>query len=101
MEGVNTDWSGIRSCVVKNRLPDIESSTAVVLGAGGAARAVCYALETLRVKNVIIVNRSRSNAEEMTMHFPGLSTQVCTQLDDVRSVAKTPSAGCCGAYSRR
>jgi shikimate-5-dehydrogenase len=90
LEGDNTDWSGIRSCVVKNRLPDIESSTAVVLGAGGAARAACYALETLRVRDVIIVNRSRSNAEEMAKHFPGLSTQVCTKLDDVRSVAKTP-----------
>jgi len=90
LEGDNTDWSGIRSCIVKNHLRDIESSTAVVLGAGGAARAACYALETLRVKDVIIVNRSRSNAEEMARHFAGLSTQVCAKLDDVNSAAKTP-----------
>jgi shikimate-5-dehydrogenase len=90
LEGDNTDWSGIRSCIVKSNLNDIESSTAIVLGAGGAARAACYALETLQVKDVIIVNRSRSNAEEMAKHFPRLSTKICTNLEDVHLIARTP-----------
>jgi shikimate-5-dehydrogenase len=90
LEGDNTDWSGIRSCIVKSHLPDIESSTAVILGAGGAARAACYALETLQVNNVIIVNRTRSNAEEMAKHFPGLSTHICAELEDVHLVSSTP-----------
>jgi shikimate-5-dehydrogenase len=90
LEGDNTDWSGIRSCIVKSQLSDIESSTAVVLGAGGAARAACYALETLHVKSVIIVNRGRSNAEQMAKHFPGLSTHICTNLDDVHLLSSAP-----------
>jgi shikimate-5-dehydrogenase len=90
LEGDNTDWSGIRACIAKSHLQDIEVSTAVVLGAGGAARAACYALETLQVKDVIIVNRSRSNAEEMAKHFPRLSTHICTKLEDVHSIASNP-----------
>lgn len=42
------------------------------------------------MKDVIIVNRSRSNALEMAKHFPGLSTQVCAKLDDVHLATKTP-----------
>jgi shikimate-5-dehydrogenase len=90
LEGDNTDWSGIRSCIVKSNLSDIKSSTAIVLGAGGAARAACYALETLQIKDVIIVNRRRSNAEEMAKHFPGLSTHICTNLDDVHLLPSSP-----------
>jgi shikimate-5-dehydrogenase len=90
LEGDNTDWSGIRSCIVKSHLRNIGSSTAIVLGAGGAARAACYALETLHVRDVIIINRSRSNGEEMAKHFPRLSTHICTKLDDVHLIASTP-----------
>jgi shikimate 5-dehydrogenase len=60
------------------------------LGAGGAARAACYALETLQVEDIIIVNRSRSNAEEMAKHFPRLSTQICVKLEDAGLIARTP-----------
>ncbi|XP_014550254.1 hypothetical protein COCVIDRAFT_115954 [Bipolaris victoriae FI3] len=90
LEGDNTDWSGIRSCIVKSHLSDIESSTAVVLGAGGAARAACYALETLQIKDVIIVNRRRSNAEEMAKHFPALSTHICTDMDNAHLLSSSP-----------
>ncbi|OAL00310.1 NAD(P)-binding protein [Phaeosphaeriaceae sp. SRC1lsM3a] len=90
LEGDNTDWSGIRSCIVKSHLEGIEASTAVVVGAGGAARAACYALETLQVKDVIIVNRRRSSAEEMAKHFSQLSTQIVTNLEDVHSISRSP-----------
>ncbi|PVI05549.1 shikimate-5-dehydrogenase [Periconia macrospinosa] len=90
LEGDNTDWSGIRSCIVKSQLPNIETSTAVVVGAGGAARAACYALQTLKVKDVIIVNRTQPKAEEMAAHFPELSTHICTNLEDVSKIASTP-----------
>ncbi|CAI6299694.1 unnamed protein product [Periconia digitata] len=89
LEGDNTDWSGIRSCILNADLPAIESSTAVVLGAGGAARAACYALGTLKVKEVIIVNRTRSKAEEMAAHFPDLPTRICTELADIHKIASS------------
>lgn len=90
LEGDNTDWSGIRSCIVKSQLKGIEESTAVVLGAGGAARAACYALESLQVRDVIIVNRKHSSAKEMAKHFPQSLAQICTSLEDVHSIARSP-----------
>lgn len=90
LEGDNTDWSGIRSCIDKSHLPNLESCTAVVLGAGGAARAACYALGMLNVKDIIIVNRTRSKAQEMAAHFPKLSPHMCTDLKDVYMIARSP-----------
>ena len=42
---------------------------AVVLGAGGAARAIVWALLSRGVKTVTIVNRTRSKAEELCVRF--------------------------------
>ncbi|MGO4175643.1 shikimate dehydrogenase [Bosea sp. TAF32] len=39
--------------------------TALVLGAGGAARGICYGLKSRGVDRVVVVNRSRERAEEL------------------------------------
>lgn len=39
--------------------------TALVLGAGGAARGICYGLKSRGVDRVLVVNRSRERAEEL------------------------------------
>ena len=39
--------------------------TALILGAGGAARGVCYGLKARGVGRILIVNRSRGRAEEL------------------------------------
>ncbi len=38
---------------------------AVVLGAGGAARAIIYALMSRRIPHIILINRSRARGEEL------------------------------------
>ncbi|HET9903324.1 MAG TPA: shikimate dehydrogenase [Xanthobacteraceae bacterium] len=43
--------------------------TAVVLGAGGAARAVVYALRTRRIARVFVVNRTLAKAETLARSF--------------------------------
>lgn len=42
---------------------------AVVLGAGGAARAVVYALFERGAQEIIVLNRSRQRAEDLAAHF--------------------------------
>jgi len=48
---------------------DREVSNAVVLGAGGAARAVVYALLTRRVERITVVNRTPHRAEVLRQRF--------------------------------
>ncbi len=64
--GTNTDWIG-----AKNALEDITTllnKQAVVVGAGGAARAIVYALVKSGAK-VAIYNRTFSKAEELAKKF--------------------------------
>jgi shikimate dehydrogenase len=44
---------------------------AVVIGAGGAARAVIYALKSRGFERIVVVNRTRSRAEALAAHFGG------------------------------
>jgi shikimate dehydrogenase len=53
---------------------DREAKTALVLGAGGAARAVVYALRERGVTDILIANRTRERAEALAAAF-GMSTR--------------------------
>jgi shikimate dehydrogenase len=44
---------------------------AVVIGAGGAARAVIYALKSRGFERIAIINRTRDRAEALAAHFRG------------------------------
>ena len=52
---------------------------AVVLGAGGAARAAAYGLKSRGV-NVSLVNRTRSKAEEIATHLGGMTAHANDEL---------------------
>lgn len=64
--GKNTDVEGfIQNIVTAEPDFDFEKGKAVVLGAGGAARAVVFALANLKVPEIIITNRTKEKAEEI------------------------------------
>src|SRR5262249_13719788 len=66
LEARNTDAFGLREHV-RETVPewDPRAGAAVVLGAGGAARAVVAALADAGVEEIRIVNRTQSRAEEL------------------------------------
>lgn len=70
--GTNTDVEGfLNNLDAATPGWDKGLSTAVVLGAGGAARAVIYALLTRAVERIYLVNRTVARAEALKAQFGG------------------------------
>jgi shikimate dehydrogenase len=72
LTGTNTDVYGFVANV-RDQVPDFDPDAghAVVLGAGGAARAVIAGLIMLGITRIAVVNRTRSRAEELAAAFDG------------------------------
>jgi shikimate dehydrogenase len=54
-----------------------QAKLAVVIGAGGAARAILYALISRRFERIVVVNRTQARAEALAAQF-GSSTKATT-----------------------
>ena len=69
--GRNTDALGFVGMLRDAGLTSLAGKTAIVIGAGGAARAVVFALTKLNTARVMIANRTAAKAEELAKHFGG------------------------------
>lgn len=67
MHGYNTDAYGFIENI-RSHLPE-RKGKAVILGAGGAARAVAYALANEHFSEIIITNRTQKKAEALADQF--------------------------------
>lgn len=70
--GDNTDWIGLYSCISRSISPAnaVKSTTsALIIGGGGMARAAVYALERLGIQRIYIFNRTVRNADEIAQHY--------------------------------
>ena len=67
--GGNTDAYGFAANLDERLSGWADAETAVVLGAGGAARAVIFALLERGVERVLVVNRTLSRAEDLVARF--------------------------------
>jgi shikimate dehydrogenase len=68
IEGKNTDVYGFKKSLIK-LVKNKKRNTAIIIGSGGAARAVLYALIEMRYKKIIIFNRTKKNAEKIKKDF--------------------------------
>lgn len=94
--GDNSDWLSIQTTLNKNLSPRnvVHSKTsALIVGAGGMARAACYALLQLGCRNICIHNRTLSNAKILAGHFMSwCATQSFATPAQIRVIESTTEA---------
>ncbi len=107
IEGRNTDASGLAASLREDLGIDfVRGKAAVLLGAGGAARAACVALDALGAREIRILNRSRGRADQLAAALaPQLTPKLIVMDDwakaagDAAFVIHATSAGMKGAPS--
>lgn len=68
LHGTNTDAQGFMNNIIK-KAPTLNKKKVVVLGAGGAALAVCAALQDAGFEEIVIINRTYEKAEIVARKF--------------------------------
>jgi len=82
LKGYNTDWLGV--VVPLEKITSLKNKTVSLLGAGGAARAVAYAL-TQRDAKLAIYNRTIEKAQELAKDF-GAEARSLDAIEEVKNM---------------
>jgi shikimate dehydrogenase len=77
MVGYNTDMGGFEDSLIPLGVPDLSGARVMVLGAGGAARAIVVSLARSGVSEIVVANRFIKEAK-------GLVTPLSKTYPDVR-----------------
>jgi len=103
--GGNTDWLGFSANMDQWANgwdnPERLKKPAIILGAGGAARGILYALQQRGFEKIILVNRTKSNADKIANEFLGdvsaASLEEISDLPlDISILVNTTSLGMSG-----
>jgi len=81
LKGYNTDWLGVLTPLEK--LTTLEEKKVAIIGAGGAARAIVYALSVKGAK-VTIYNRTFDKAQTLAEEFGG-EARTMNEIAEVRN----------------
>ncbi len=79
LKGYNTDMEGFLEPIKKRNL-QINEKSVLLIGAGGAARAVVTAFAKEHAKKIMILNRTKENAEKLSefANRIGIESDVCS-----------------------
>ncbi|KAI5797733.1 type I 3-dehydroquinase-domain-containing protein [Geopyxis carbonaria] len=93
LHGDNTDWIGIRTCALRYLTPVNAITTytsALVVGAGGMARAAIYALHKIGVGNIFLCNRTPSRAIQLAEYFNGRNSAASSRAESPADTRCSP-----------
>ena len=88
----NTDWLGIKGCIdsVTCLSSSLKSFIGIVIGAGGTARAACYALQRIQgVNEIRIWNRTIERARALALEF---DSHLESDIHNLLSLSSSPSS---------
>lgn len=91
--GRNTDWQGITLSLLNAgaQRPTDATSTALVVGGGGTARAAIYALHSMGYTHIYLVARSTAKLAAVIDSFPATyGLRVLASVEDVDALPSTP-----------
>jgi shikimate dehydrogenase len=88
--GDNTDAAGFLAALDQDApLWDSNPDRAVVIGAGGAARAILHALRSRGFEHIILINRTRERADQLAAVFgPGIEAVDFSTLPKILAGAR-------------
>ncbi|MBT4539942.1 shikimate dehydrogenase [Candidatus Woesearchaeota archaeon] len=89
LKGFNTDWLGALKAIEEklesegNNLKDMK---VVLVGAGGAGRAITYAMSSVGIKgdNLIIMSKKKEDADKLADEFNGKSVDI-SELNNIKA----------------
>ena len=83
--GFNTDSFGFITSLEKDGEFGPRGKRALILGAGGSARAVVYALAKRGIRQITIVNRTRARAKKIAIQYERLFPRVSFLTKDLKA----------------
>ncbi|CAM3440430.1 shikimate dehydrogenase [Marinicrinis lubricantis] len=87
-KGYNTDGIGYVRSLKEETGIQLSGKQIVVLGAGGAARGVLYALAQEKPARIVIANRTPSKAAELAEHLQAFAEVEAVQMDELPHILK-------------
>ncbi|MFH1439393.1 MAG: shikimate dehydrogenase [Candidatus Woesearchaeota archaeon] len=79
LKGFNTDWLGALKAIEENLGNDnLKNKKVVLIGAGGAGRAIAYAMSSVGIsgENLIIMSKKKEDADKLAKEFDGKSVDI-------------------------
>lgn len=76
-KGYNTDWIGFKKALELNEI-DLKGKKCLIIGAGGAARAIAFSLIQSGVSAISVINRTQSKADELFEWIQYISPNIIT-----------------------
>jgi len=77
--GYNTDWQGFITDL-KSKNINLKNKTILVVGAGGAAKAILYSLNKLKVKRIYLTSRTFDKAKIVAEKYKNISVVDITKI---------------------
>ncbi len=90
--GHNTDIAGFDTAIKKLNF-NVEGKKVLILGAGGVVPSIIVALKNMHVQEIIVSNRTKEKAENLTVLFKNLKILEWGNLTDFHMIINATSLG--------